>query len=763
MPVPMTVLVTVLTALVAALMPMTPAFAAAPANDGFENAETIVGPAGRLPVSFGAATTEPDEPAANRGYPSVWFRWTAPADGWYEFWLEGVDPEWCEGTTPVYLGEDLESLDLRSHEGATDIWGGSGNAWVKVKAGQSYAVAAASTCGNADNLTFNWEADAPLIVSVLRPDGTKGAGDAVSVEVDWMDWGARANAAGRVYFPATPGTNEINVYPRSLNLLRATRRVVVTGDPVTPVHVPVRLRAATLDLDRDGKGDVVSGVPRADRGTVNAGVVVVRYGDGSTQVIHENTTGVPSAQMRRELFGASVAAGDVDRDGWTDLTIGAPGEIVNGIRSGAIFVVFGSDRGLARGKRTMRLHQGSPDVPGSPAAGDAFGAVVLPGIRWSMTHFFVGMPGKNVGGVTDAGAVVRFTRFLRDPKQRHATPQLFHQNTPGVGGVNAAGDRFGSALAHGAFDQHHAGNLESPWPSLAIGVPGKDAAGARDAGAIVVLRGLRRAGGFAASGNPLINQNSPVIPGAVIPGAGARAGNRFGAALASVSGALPMSGRCGCTGELDYEGFPPDFLAVGAPGEGGGAAYMLRPGAGAPHVFASAPDNLRLAQGTNGVPGGNEHGDGFGSTLAMGDVDDDQTVDLVVGAPGEALSGASAAGAVTVLYGRLIGTQDNCCTWRVADGVTHARGRSGVPGSPTAGDRFGQSAAVVDVNGDGWPDVAAGAPGDDTTVNNGGAIYTVTGASTGLSGGRRQVWTGARSNDGFGSRIAGRQLMYSDR
>ncbi|MEG7741722.1 FG-GAP repeat protein, partial [Listeria monocytogenes] len=44
---------------------------------------------------------------------------------------------------------------------------------------------------------------------------------------------------------------------------------------------------------------------------------------------------------------------------------------------------------------------------------------------------------------------------------------------------------------------------------------------------------------------------------------------------------------------------------------------------------------LSLAQSSAGVPGGDEPGDGFGASLALGDLDRDGYADLVVGAPGE--------------------------------------------------------------------------------------------------------------------------------
>ena len=744
----------------AALGPAAPAYAAAPPNDDFADAQPIAGPAGVQPLSVDEATTEPGEPEANRGYPSVWYRWTAPADGWYEFWMEGEEPDWCYGTTPVYQGDSLESLTLVSHAGGQDIWGDSDAAFVLAEGGQSYAIAAASTCGGDDyTLTLNWEQDAPLIVTVVHPDGRPGQA-VVELSKNISGTGSSSDlfdstdSAGRVYFSVDAGQRRIEVRPRSVNLLPRNATITVPAVRTEPVRVTARLRSATLDLDRDGIGDVVSGMPAADRGRVNAGAVVVRFGNGTTQVIDEASGGVPSGRVRAEQFGAAVVAGDVNRDGWLDLMVGAPGEVVGKRRPGAIFIVFGSAEGLGAGRRTMRLHMDSAGVHGSPLNGDRFGAALVAGLRPNMTDFFVGLPGRDVGGAADAGAVVRFTRFPWANAERYMpASKIWHQNVQGVGGINAAGDRFGSALAYGGFDSKD--NWAVPPAALAIGVPGKDAASAPDAGAVVVVRGASR--GVASRSNPLVNQNSPVIPGGP-----ARAGNRFGASLANVSAALPYQQW------LAEDVRRPDFLAIGAPGDGGGVVTVLRPGASQPQVFAPVDQNTLLAQGVDGIPGDNEAGDAFGASLSFADAGDDNYPDLVVGAPGEGVGGRSGAGAVTVLSGDRPDDLDNCCIWTkaccrwtVAGGTVLHQGKPGVPGAPSTGARFGHAVAAVDTNGDGWPDVAAGAPNDDTVVTDGGAVFTLTGGPEGFAGGDRLVWSGARAGDRFGASVADRHLMYS--
>lgn len=733
--------VTVVTAFAAALGPATPAVAAPPVNDDFSGAQQIAGRQGSLDVSFQEATSDPRDPAETYGEPSLWFRWTAPSSGWYAFRLPDTDED-CFGVTAVYQGDSADSLVRRSHEVVFIDWW-SRAAFVRAVEGQSYAIAASSSCTSSfyDSITFEWEPDAPLIVTVVGPNGAPEPDVVVAPGMeDWDKYYADlTDADGRAYFDLPAGaygsTLGFELDPWSVN--HAIRYVEFTTPP-KPTSRPIIVKKVlpakpSVDLDRDGLGDVVSGVPLADRGAVNAGAVVVQFGDGRRRVVDEASAGVPSDRARAEQFGAAVSTADVDDDGWPDLTVGAPGELVGTVRSGAVFIVFGSARGLGNGKRTLRMHQGQAAVAGGGRAGDRFGGALNVFRTYPSAHFIVGVPGKDSGGQADAGAVVRFTKF--PTRARYQLPsRVWHQGTPGVGGNNVAGDRFGSALASGGFASEDF--------SLAIGVPGKDAADAPNAGAIVVLRGTDALGRYAESGNPMINQNVT----SVVPGAKASTGNAFGSSLAVLREQLPTSPWQPLHASGRHR------LAVGAPGDGGGSVTLLTSGKDQPLVFAPATENTRLVQGTGNVPGANEAGDRFGAALAVGDVNDDREYDLVVGAPGEEVSGRAAAGTVTLLHGARDAIRPR--RWVAASGVGIRPGLGGVPGGPSAGGRFGQSVASLDVNGDGHPDVGGGKPGDDTVARNAGAVYMAHGSPSGLRGGRRVTWPEARRNDNFGARLA---------
>ncbi|MFI6015391.1 FG-GAP-like repeat-containing protein [Streptomyces sp. NPDC051243] len=98
---------------------------------------------------------------------------------------------------------------------------------------------------------------------------------------------------------------------------------------------------------------------------------------------------------------------------------------------------------------------------------------------------------------------------------------------------------------------------------------------------------------------------------------------------------------------------------------------------------------------------------GISHALATSDLDRDGITDLVTGTP-RALSDG---GTVTVVPGGLDGPV-------TASKRTLTQNSTGVPGSHESGDGFGAATAWGDVNGDGYADLAIGAPGEDDTSGN---------------------------------------------
>jgi hypothetical protein len=171
---------------------------------------------------------------------------------------------------------------------------------------------------------------------------------------------------------------------------------------------------------------------------------------------------------------------------------------------------------------------------------------------------------------------------------------------------------------------------------------------------------------------------------------GEAAGDEAGAALAGA-------------GDTDGDGLPELLVGVpGARGTGlyGGSAYLL---AGAEAGSFSLADAWAILRGASA-------GDQAGASLAAaGDVDGDGYDDVLVGAPGEASAG-DRGGAAYLLTGPLRGELELSDAWLTIYG-------------DGAEDQAGSAlAAGFDLDGDGGPDLAVGAPGASTAWSGAGSV-----------------------------------------
>ena len=141
--------------------------------------------------------------------------------------------------------------------------------------------------------------------------------------------------------------------------------------------------------------------------------------------------------------------------------------------------------------------------------------------------------------------------------------------------------------------------------------------------------------------------------------------------------------------------------------------------------------------------------DAFGYAMAVGDFNGDGFYDLAASAPGESFGSASWTGVVLVFEGTGDGGYD---AWR---SIT----RSDAGFAKESWDYFGYALAAGDYDGDGYDDLAIGAPGADGALGTwAGQVHIVWGSHVGLSA----VDTVAQSdagelptgNDAFGFALA---------
>ncbi|RMF75485.1 MAG: hypothetical protein D6738_03755, partial [Acidobacteria bacterium] len=162
---------------------------------------------------------------------------------------------------------------------------------------------------------------------------------------------------------------------------------------------------------------------------------------------------------------------------------------------------------------------------------------------------------------------------------------------------------------------------------------------------------------------------------------------------------------------------------------------------------------VRLSSGDGLAVWGEEAGDALGRGGITGDFNGDGTPDLALGAPDAdgPGNGRSGAGAVYVFYGPVAASVDLATT--AADVEIHAQ---------DAGDELGTSLAAGDVNGDGTDDLVVGAPGgasDQDLDPDAGEVYVFYGG--GLSSTIDLASTsanvtifGARAGDRLGEAVA---------
>lgn len=101
------------------------------------------------------------------------------------------------------------------------------------------------------------------------------------------------------------------------------------------------------DVNGDGFADIIVGAPRHSNGEENEGAAFVYY--GSPSGLPKQPSWVAEGQQANAFFGTAVAGGgDVNKDGYADVVIGAHFFDNGETNEGRVFVYLGSANGLSK-------------------------------------------------------------------------------------------------------------------------------------------------------------------------------------------------------------------------------------------------------------------------------------------------------------------------------------------------------------------------------------------------------------------------------
>lgn len=440
------------------------------------------------------------------------------------------------------------------------------------------------------------------------------------------------------------------------------------------------------DIDGDGRRDLVVAAPGGNR-------VRVSYSHAKPGGSHLQWLTPPETGLGSSYFGGSLAIGDFNGDGFTDLAVGAPSwtnTVTVGTYSepqGAVYIYRGSKTGLHYSG--FVLH-GPYDGDGPHYLGDTLASTDI-----------------NKDGFADLALTVSGG----DNKDIHV---LYGSST----GLRAAGeqdfDDYGvGALAFG--DVNHNG-----FPDLVLGDT-TDLGNPVDEfeGDVQVIYG--HASGLNNAGRQKIS------------------GNQIGLAYGL--------GQSVAVGDLNHDGYAD--VVVGDP-----TGNVTGPNPGKIVIFLGGKHGIsrhrvrKLSEKAHHLAPHTGRFDLFGWSVAIGSMTGDKYQDVVVGAPGVRVGSHQNAGAVYVLRGTKSGV-----TAKHAQRLTEAT--HGVPGNPQKGAKFGSLVHLSLLSADQYLDLVIAAPTASPGVHHGGFFATLRGSAHGVVTQHAKGVPGSTARDELGIAIAG--------
>jgi uncharacterized protein (TIGR03437 family) len=526
--------------------------------------------------------------------------------------------------TPTFAQAGIYTVSIKVADDGAPSLSDTKEVRITVRDVALFTVPSGRTVNEGQELVFDVSANnslpAPVIITAMDlPAGASFPG--VATNTAQFRWTPNFTQAGTyiVRFKGTIGIQSpvseikqvaITVLDTQRNLADEAASLTVLGliDALPPQPGSSTGSSVAMgDLNGDGANDLVIGSPSgpAAAGGGGNGAVHVFFGGaisgGTIDLAKQPANVTINGEAAADLFGSSLAIGDINGDGRGDLIVGAPGAdpTTNVPDGGKVYAVFGN---LAPG--TYDIAKIANLTVQGAARSDRLGASVAVGKidgNAGADDLIVGAPFCDVPAATaalaDAGCVYG---FFGDAALAGAKDLAVSSADFKLSGM-AANGQLGAALATGYFN-------EGELTDLAIGAPNADFAALKTPGVVYLVLG-----------SPSLKGSLTAAQASALILNGGESGDAVGAALAM--------------GDINGDGRAD--LIVGAPGADG--PNNARSGSGEVYVIfgsdkvESPPAELTIF---GGGANNDEFPDGLGSRVAAGDFTGDGIADLVIGAPG---------------------------------------------------------------------------------------------------------------------------------
>jgi hypothetical protein len=264
-----------------------------------------------------------------------------------------------------------------------------------------------------------------------RPDSTRMPGDRCGEAVTVGDFNADGSADVLAFCPGSWSLWWIDGATRTVR----SAAPQTSGFAAQTATAVGSAAAAAGDVNSDGYTDAVLTFTQPD-------------GSRPLFVLHGSADGISTGDSvtLNGAGGVSLATGDLDGDGVTDVAVGRPDQF----SGGAVTAYYGSGSGLSASDSTT-IEQSTSGVPGSDESGDDLGASIGVGDvdDDGYADVLAGLPGEDltVDSVAhaDAGSVLLLHGTTAGITGTGS--DTFYASENGIAGSPEAGDHFGSEAA----------------------------------------------------------------------------------------------------------------------------------------------------------------------------------------------------------------------------------------------------------------------------------------------------------------------------